>query len=478
MPGLSYYLLNVFAIALLIGGCATSLPVNPPIAKVDRNTGYRYVTRAAQFKDKENLVVLAFSGGGTRAAAFSYGVLEALRPMELTGRKGGKIRMLDEVDVIAGVGSFTALAYGLHGEKLFDFYESSFIKRNVQGDLLHRVLNPSGWTAWGRSETASKLYDEILFHGATFADLDRGKGPFVVASATDITSGARIGFHQGIFDVLCSDLNAVSLARAATASSAVPLAFSPVTLHNYGGTCNYAVPAALSAFSDPAAASTPRPAARYLSHVQDLLAYEDSVHLPYIHLLDGGLSDNLGMRGILETLDNMEALKSVGEPTPLDSARRIVLFVVNSRSTPRSDWPEKERPPNEIALLIKATGIPIDHYSYDTVETLKDTVARWQTLRRLAASPAFVQGKDPSTAKLLLTPSVDLYVIDVSFAAVKDETERSCLNNLPTSFALPPEAVDRLRAAAATIIRDSPEFKRLLNDAGVTMTIGPDGGAD
>lgn len=469
------YQFHVLAMALLIAGCATSHPVNPPISKIDRSTGYRYVTRASQFKDKENLVVLAFSGGGTRAAAFSYGVLEALRPMELTGPKGGKIRMLDEVDVITGVsgGSFTALAYGLHGEKLFDFYESSFLKRNVQGDLLHRVLNPSAWTAWGRSETASKLYDEILFHGATFADLDRGKGPFVVASATDITNGARIGFHQGIFDVLCSDLNAVSLSRAATASSAVPLAFSPVTLHNYGGTCDYAVPAALAAFSDPAAASTPRPAARYLSHVQDLLAYEDSVHLPYIHLLDGGLSDNLGMRGILETLDNMEALKSVGEPTPLDNARRIVLFIVNSRSTPKSDWPEKERPPNEIALLIKATGIPIDHYSYDTVETLKDTVARWQTLRQLAASPAFVQNKDPSTAKLLMTPSVDLYVIDVSFSALKDETERSYLNNLPTSFVLPPEAVDRLRAAAATIIRDSPEFRRLLKDAGVTIAISP-----
>ena len=40
---------------------------------------------------------------------------------------------------------------------------------------------------------------------------------------------------------------------------------------------------------------------------------------------------------------------------------------------------------------------------------------------------------------------------------------------------LEPEAVDRLRAAAGTIIMDSPEFKRLLKDFGakvVTLTTG------
>jgi hypothetical protein len=52
---------------------------------------------------------------------------------------------------------------------------------------------------------------------------------------------------------------------------------------------------AVVVYADPATA--PRPAARVLAHLQDLQSYEDSVHRPYIHLLDGGLSDNLGMRG-------------------------------------------------------------------------------------------------------------------------------------------------------------------------------------
>ena len=117
--------------------------------------------------------------------------------------------------------------------------------------------------------------------------------------------------------------------------------------------------------------------------------------------------------------------------------------------------------------------MPIEHYSYDTVEQLKDTIARWQTMRRVRGSSAFDASKDPEAARLLKTPNIDLYAIDVSFAALKDEAERDYLNALPTSFVLPPEAVDRLRAAAATIIRDSPDFKQLLKDAGARMIVEP-----
>jgi NTE family protein len=459
----------------MLGGCATR-PINPPITEVDRNTGYRLLTRVPHFKDPQNMVVLAFSGGGTRAAAFSYGVLEALRPIEIVGPRG-RIRMLDQVDIVTGIsgGSFTALAYGLYGDKLFDLYETSFLKRDVQGELIRRVLSPASWGDWGRAETAAKLYDEILFHGATFDDLDKGDGPFVVVSATDIASGGRVGFNQGVFDVLCSNVNGVPVSRAATASSAVPVAFSPITLNNYGGTCNFSLPSFVKAFAD--AATAPRPAARSIAHLQDLMSYQDGARRPYVHLLDGGLSDNLGMRAILETLEDMEALTTLGEPTPLDHVRRIIVFIVNSRSSPRTDWYEKEHPPGTIPVLINAAGVPIDHYSYDTVESMKDTIARWQAMRKLRESAAFASNKDPEIAKLISSPDIDLYAIDVSFAALKDQAERDYLNDLPTSFVLPPEAIDRLRAAAKTLIRESPDFKRLLKDAGARIVDQPAEGA-
>src|SRR5947199_2049087 len=173
---------SMLGLLLLLGGCATR-PVNPPITQADPNTGYTFQTRQKHFKSQENLVVLAFSGGGTRAAAFSYGVLEFLRRTEVVAPNGAKFRLLDSVDVITGVsgGSFTALAYGLYGDKLFTDYEQRFLKRNVQGELIARALNPGYWgdlasTGWGRSELAANYYDEILFNGATFGDLTRVYG--------------------------------------------------------------------------------------------------------------------------------------------------------------------------------------------------------------------------------------------------------------------------------------------------------------
>src|SRR5271157_5632328 len=94
-------------------------------------------------------------------------------------------------------------------------------------------------------------------------------------------------------------------------------------------------------------------------------------------------------------------------------------------------------------------------------------------MRRIRDSSAFDGNKDPAVAQLVNAPNVDLYAIDVSFSALDDPAEVEYLNNLPTSFVLPPEAVDRLRRAAGAIIRSSPEFQRLLKDAGATLVPQP-----
>jgi len=465
------------ALLVLLGGCATR-PINPPITQTDPTTGYRYEARQGNAKDKDNLVILAFSGGGTRAAAFSYGVLEFLRKTVVVGPKGNKVRLLDEVNIITGVsgGSFTALAYGLYGDKLFADYEQRFLKRDVQGELTARFLNPTYWgalwsTGWGRSELAAQLYDEVLFNGATFGDLNRGDGPLILASATDISTGSRFVFSQRVFDVICSDLNAVPLSRAAAASSAVPVVLSPVTINNYGGTCNRAVPAWAKPFIE--SDNPPRPAARAIRALKAEEAFGDSVHRPYLHLVDGGVSDNLGVRSVLDSLQILEALHEIGVSTPLDSAHRIIVFIVNSLSSPPTNWDESENPPGTVDVLLKSTGTPIDAFSFEAVELLKDTAKQWQTARLIRNSAAMAANKDPAVAAALRVPNAEIYAIDVSFSALKDKAEIEYLNQLPTSFVLPAEAVDRLRAAAATLIMDSPDFKRLLKDAGAKQVAEP-----
>ena len=86
-----------------LAGCA-HVPANAP-KTADRADGYYYQNHRRQNNSDDILLLLAFSGGGTRAAAFSYGLLEALRDttFELEGKPR---RLLDEVDVISSVSGF------------------------------------------------------------------------------------------------------------------------------------------------------------------------------------------------------------------------------------------------------------------------------------------------------------------------------------------------------------------------------------
>jgi NTE family protein len=467
----------VVALLLLLGGCATR-QVNPAIAQYNPRSGDHFEQQLERRGDHQDFVILAFSGGGTRAAAFSYGVLETLKRIEIGTNSGRDIRLLDEVDVITGVsgGSFTALAYGLYGEKLFDDYEARFLKRNVQGELTARFLDPLNWGAlssngWGRSELAAQLYDEILFNQATFADLYRAGGPMIAVSATDLATGARVVFLPENFDFMCADLAPIGLSRAAAASSAVPVVLSPITINNYGGSCGHREPAWLEPFTDTA--NPPRPVARMLKRLQEMRELDDGVKNPYLHLVDGGISDNLGLRGVLDVLETFEALHAAGQRTPLDDKRRIIIFVANALSTPSTAWNKSEDPPGTIDILIKAAGVPIDRYSGEMVEQLKDVIARWNTMRRIGDSVAVAKDKDPAMTYVVKAPQAEIYLIDVSFQALKGESARDYLNQLPTSFRLPDEAVDRLRAAAATIILDSPAFQQLLKDEGARIADPP-----
>ena len=92
-----------FLAAVALAGCA-SRPINEPIAQVDPRSGYRPYLLIPKIpnNDQQTLFVLSFSGGGTRAAAFSYGVLEELRRTEIVVN-GQRRRLIDEVDMITGV---------------------------------------------------------------------------------------------------------------------------------------------------------------------------------------------------------------------------------------------------------------------------------------------------------------------------------------------------------------------------------------
>ena len=454
--------------ALVLGGCTALAPVNPPIERVDLDHGYRVgnmLKRTHGIKnDPDTLFLLTFSGGGTRAAAFSYGVLEELRRTNIRVN-GQDINLLDEVDAIAGVsgGSFTALAYALYGERLFTEYEPRFLKRDVQGTLTRRALNPLNWFAlgsglYGRSEMAADYYDEILFNGATFDDLLDKPTPATAVTGTDLSTGARFPFSQDHFDLLCSDLGKVRLARAAATSSAVPAVLSPVTYHNYGGHCGAVMPPWVADVTRPENPS--RPAGRALLRYRDMQNFQDSKNRPYLHVVDGGVSDNLGLRGLLEALEELEASRSFQDQIGFHQLRRIVVVVVNSRSAPDTDWDRRPNAPGIVSQLFQSSSVPIDHFSSESVELLKDIAQRWADKRELDIAERRLSGMSKAQAEAAV-PKLRFDAIDVSFESIADPEERRYFMNLPTSFVLTDEEVDRLRELGGRLLRETPAFREL-----------------
>ena len=446
--------------AVITAGCA-HYPVNQPTTEVRPDAGYRTAQMRASGNSDNLLLYLTFSGGGTRAAALSYGVLEELRKTEVV-IDGRKRRLLDEVDGISSVsgGSFTAGYYGLFGDRIFEDFESTFLKKNIQGALTVRTfLNPINWfrlpsTYFDRSDLAAEYYDKHIFEGSTFGDLAARKGPIIVMNATDMTHGIRFGFTQDAFDLICSDLSRFPVARAAAASSAVPMLLSPITLRNYAGTCGYKVP---EKFEEILKGRDISERQFYLAN--NITPFLDSKKKPYIHLVDGGVADNLGLRAILDRVIFRGSVWKSIRGTPVENVQKVALIVVNAETQPDTKWDRIEGIPPFGAMLSSNSSIAIERYNQETILLLKESVKSWADEIRTQRCKGGVLSAEPGSCG-----DIQFYVVEVKFDALKAETERMYFKRLPTSFKLPPEEVDKLRDVVQRILVQSEEFQRLLRD--------------
>lgn len=449
----------IIVTAVVVIGCA-HYPLNQPIKELQPEAGYR----APQIKDPKNsdqmLLFLTFSGGGTRAASLSYGVLEELRKTEVVV-DGKRRRLLDEVDGISGVsgGSFTAGYYGLFGDRIFEDFETKFLKKNIQGALFWRMLNPLNWFklfsgTFGRSDLSAEYYGKHVFEERTFGDMAARKGPIIVINATDMSYGTRIGFTQDAFDLICSDLSLFPVARAAAASSAVPMVMAPITLRNYAGTCGFKMPERFDEILKGRAVSE-----RQFYLANNVSVYLDSEKKPYIHLVDGGVADNLGLRAILDRVIAKGSFWETVKGTPNENIRKGVLIVVNAETAPDTKWDKTKRIPPFGAMLSSYSKISIERYNEETLALLKESVKSWAEEIKTQRCKGGPVSSEPGSCG-----DIDFYVVEVKFDALRDEEERTYFQRLPTSFKLAPEQVDKLRGVAHRLLNESDEFQRLLRD--------------
>jgi NTE family protein len=438
--------LCVLAAGMFVAGCGALRTHNAPLQHYDPEYGYRPRTdvRARGFGDV--LLLLAFSGGGTRAAALSYGVLQELRDTTIVAHGQDK-RLLDEVDLITSVsgGSFTSAYYGLFGDRIFSDYETRFLRRNLQSDLVWTVFNPLNWfglfsSLFDRTDLAIELYNEDIFDHKTFADLEAADGPFIQINAADLGAGNRFTFFQPQFDLICSDLSQLDVARAVAASSAVPGVFSSIVLRNYSPRCGFTPPAwfaqALAARKESLRRyRTARIAQNYIEGRRK-----------YIHLVDGGVADNLGLRGPLDNVMLAGDLRERFEHLGVAAPRYIVVIAVNAEVHPEPEFTKSPVSPSLLPTLDAVSGIQIYSYNFETLELMHDSLDNWT--KQL---PPDAQGR-----------RVESYLVELAFDSIADSEEREFFHNIPTSFNLPDETVDRLIEMGRRLLRESPDYQHFL----------------
>lgn len=441
--------LCVLCIMLFTAGCTSYGVVANEPRKTTTYTGednYSFHAAAENLNaTTDTTFLLSFSGGGTRAAALAYGVLLELRETKVMS-DGKPTRLLDMIGVISSVsgGSFTSAYYGLHGDDTFDTFEDVFLRRNVEKSLIRSVLNPFSWFRQsGRTELAVDYYEENIFHGATFADLKRKGGPLLLINASDLGYGVRFSFVQEYFNLLCSDIASYSIARAVTASSAVPVLFHPVVLRNYDDCKSEGLPAWLQqalqrSKDDPQLSQT----------ASGLTSFFKTSDRDYAHFVDGGITDNLGLRAVYDFVEMSGGAKIYMEKYDLRHPKQMIVISVDASTDPEPVLDRSNKQPSMKETVTAMSDIQLHRYNAATLSLMDESLNRWAA--------------ELSTPEQKVTP----YFIRIGFEEVADPEQRKLLNNTPTTFSLTDEQVDRLIAAGRSLLRNDPQYQKLLSDMG------------
>lgn len=479
---------SALAAGAMAGGCALPRCPNEPLTTYAPKEGYRF---AALQKEPQNtddvFICLCFSGGGTRAAALSYGVLQGLRDSAIpalrvsdgtNGAAGASRTLLDEVDTVSSVsgGSFTAMAYGLDRQGVFDgHFESVFLRRNIQGHLLWLATRPLNLlrlplVMLDRIDLAANFYNKRVFKNRTYGDLHaRGTRPFIVINATNMAMAERFEFTQDDFDILGSDLRSMPVGHAVAASSAFPMLLSPLRLRYYPS------PKDCDLFSTLATDSQAkiRNARRFnwaASLMPETLPGESAQYIldendhKYLHLLDGGLADNLGVTYVIQELRNGFIRDMIYD----GRIKKLVVVVVDASTDAPEPIEAMANAPGFWMMAFKTGTTAIYNYSTAMNRVLrymmKEEPSRTKQAYRECAE--LIDRDCPNADAPDHPPHVDVdyYLVEINFRTIVDPNERRKFLGMPTSFFLDDDQIDALIAQGRKLLAADPDFQRLIGD--------------
>ena len=350
-----------------------------------------------------------------------------------------------EVDAISSVsgGSFPAAYFGLRGDGIFEEFEERFLRKNIEGALIGQLFNPLNWPklmtpSYGRSDLAAEYYSKHVFDGATFADLERPGAPVVAINSTDLGSGMRFAFYRQYFDLICADLDQYPVSRAVAASSAVPGLLSPINLENYAGSCGYETRDWITKSAQDEGSTIRK------SQADLLLSYLDREQRPWLHLVDGGIADNLGLRAFYNRVSLAGGLEEAFPEAKHPGGRQVLMILVNAIVKKTPEWALVSQNPSLVQVVGSVSSIQLARFDIDTIELVRKSFESWTRRNSTPGHP------------------VSFDFVEVSFDGMPDEAKREKLNDVGTNFHISDEQVDLLIGAARQILRESPDFQSFL----------------
>lgn len=454
---------RILGCCALLVACAQihNAPINVPLTSS--------AEQAVQFERdvetdyQDTVVALSFSGGGTRAAAFSYGVLTALDQYRVPNRS---TTLLDRVDFITGVsgGSVLAAYYGLKKRKALADFRQRFLLRNAEEGLqtnLDLFGIAKGLQGGINDPTVfPKWLDDNLFEHATFRSLLRQRRPYIWINASDIYDRTPFVFGRVIFNALCSDLSNYPISMAVAASAAVPVLFAPVVVEGFPGRCQQPLPPWVGRASvDPDAPPLVKLFAKAMERYH-------SGDVRYVKLLDGGMVDNYGLAGF--TIARQASGTPYGplEPEEAVKLRRLLFLVADAGREPSGAWSKTVEGPSGATLITAVSDTATESGAVGSYSSFKDTMSDWQDALvdwrcKLSAADRRHYGAPPGWN----CRDVKIFVSRVAFDQL-DPQRAAALNNVATAFKLPPDQVDMVISAAQDAVRANPTFRQFYESLG------------
>lgn len=463
-------------LALLAGGCASTHVENIPLAAGEANPDRRSIAPASPGRP---VILMTFSGGGSRAAALAEAVLREMSQTRYMAPDGPH-ELTEDVKLVSSVsgGSVTAAWFGLHRgpghpDGDLDVLRRDFLTQDNMKALELDAVNPITWFGLvtgriTRIEAEETLFNERLFHDATLAALNQPGKPFIVLNATDMAGGETFAMEPRRFDDVCSRYDALPVATAVSASAAFPVLLTPVAFDNYAAGCRGQLRSGEWIKIDLSNPYTPY---LNLAEYKDARYSNDLRHGPnsfrqidHLYFLDGGLADNLGTTSLRTALiasyDDAQVLRAINE----GRIRRLVVIVVNARSDPPNKLYQQPQQPSLVQQIQAVTSVPIDANTANSQNALSALLAELAQAAAGAGQRAGFGG-------------MQVYGVTVDYDQIPADTPahralRDAAKGVPTAWTLNPAQLQVTEEAGRFLLARHPCWQALLADLGAAAPGG------